>query len=792
MEQQITDIIAEELNLDAGMIAKVENLLNEGWRIPYLARYRSQLLGGMDEETLRLVRDRLWDMKILVERKSEMIAQLEKSGELTDELRKKIEQCADQQSLNMVLEKGDESSRQTRGAIARKLGLEPLALRMFEQGDDDELVEDILQSYMKDCSVEDPEEALAGAKSLVAEIIGQNPDIRAQIRDLTRREGIVVVAQSKRSTGKIEKYRPFYHFKESLQSISVASLLLILEGVQEKELTLKIDVDPHEVYPILDDEVIRNPKSIWKRSLLDAIREAYEHVLAPWVERELRFSLNIGAEAQLLTALKNKLVQVFEEPPFGAKPVAALAVLDTVAALAGVDAAGTLLESRSSAFEELATEEALQEFLAPVLDGAKPEALAIASFKALKSTKKRIRKILRSRDLGHLPIVVVNLPDLSLLLGTEKVQTELEGKTRQEMAAVLTARHFQDPLLAMARRESTALTMGFILKDIPPVRVDDARREAFETIISRYGLDLNVAPVELLAFVPGLDADAAEKIAAYRAENGPFATRAQLVENGLLSASAFEQASGFLRLESGNLPTVLGYPEDRADVLAKIEAQLPKTLVETVGNAQALAALDAAALVTENLGEKDITALLADLKRADRKGRPSFVASDASDEIESIDDLSLGMILKGKVKTFTQYGVFVNLGIGQDGMIHVSELDHDYVDDPTKVLAEGDEVSVKVIQLDLERRRIGLSRRQLMEKPAAKDGDAPRSARRDGDSGGRSKKPGRNQSGPRGRRDGKDRKPRDRMPKEQQPKKDVIAAGRLGDALMAALKKNQD
>ena len=781
MEEKTISIISGELKFKPETVKAVERLFADGNTIPFIARYRKERTGGLDEIALEKIKGRLDYFAELAERKKTVLLTIEKQDKLTDSLKKQILDCRDAYELE-DLYLPYKPRRRTRAQVARELGLEALADRIFEQEDEGGVPERIAENFGKSVGLS-LEEALKGALDILAERICETVEIRRNVRDITWREGLLksrLVVDSKESSGKYDEYD---RREEPVRDIPSHRILAILRGGREKELSVKIEVDAHEIYLLLDRKIIRNQNTIWKRALLETIRDSYERLLGPQIETEIRAELKLRADETAVQVFAENLKGLLLAPPLRGRIVIGLDPgYRTGAKLVVLDQTGKFLEGDTVYPTKPKNDiKGAYSVFDRIREAHGVGAFAVGNGAGGKETMKVVRRYLKDRGLDAAPVVTVNESGASIYSASEIAREEFPDLDLTVRGAISIGRRLQDPLAELVKVDPKSIGVGQYQHDVDQKLLARKLDNVVEFCVNAVGVDANTASVPLLSRVAGLNAGVARNIVSHRNESGPFTSRSDLMAVPRFGEKTFEQAAGFLRLVGDEpLDNSAVHPE-RYELVKRMAAEAGLSISELIGNAEAVRKIDKAGYLSDDVGEFTINDILEELAKPGLDPRADFTVPDFSEEINDIVDLEEGMVLEGVVTNVTKFGVFCDIGVHQDGMIHVSELDHRFVEDPKELLKVGDRLKVKVIEADLERRRIGLSRRQTLEAPKMAP---PERGRRERSPDGKRRPPGRSRPGP---RDGKP--PREK--KEQGPKKDVIASGRLGSVLQAALDKSK-
>lgn len=793
MPDTIYNRIASELKISASLVETVAGLFDEGNTLPFIARYRKEMTAGADEVLLSQIRERVDYYRELADRKATILETIAKQEKLTPELKAKIESCFDKYELE-DLYLPYKPKRRNRAQVARELGLEPLALRILSQEDETDDPEQIARVFGLSVNLPDPGEALKGALDIVAEMICENPEIRQSVRDLMWREGMIqarLVVDKEESSG---KYDAFHNQNESVRDIPSHRMLAIFRGSKEKQLAFRITVDSHEVFSLLDHEVIRNERSIWRRHLLDATRDCYERLLAPQIETEIRAELKRRADEVAVDVFAQNLRVLLLQPPLMGKVVLALDPgLRTGCKLCVVDTTGKFLCNETIyPLEPKKDVNGAGAVLSRLIQQHGVTAIAVGNGTGGKEAFRFVRSYLKESGQSTIVPVMVSESGASIYSASDIAREEFPALDLTVRGAISIGRRLQDPLAELVKIDPKSIGVGQYQHDVDQKHLARKLDEVVEYCVNAVGVDLNTASVPLLARVAGLNARVAGNVVSFRSENGPFTNRTALLKVPQLGEKTFQQAAGFLRVVGDDpLDNSAVHPE-RYDLVRRMAADLGVDVKELIGNTELVSRIDRRAYLSEAVGEYTLNDILEELKKPNRDPREDFSVPEFKDEINDIRDLEEGMELEGVVTNVANFGVFVDIGVHQDGMIHVSELDHRFVSDPSQIIKVGDKVRVKVIELDKERKRIGLSRRALLEpparppRPAPKEAAAPPREQRESRES-RDQRPPRpeQRGGPKG-----DRRPGQAPRGDKQPARDEIASGRMAELLKAALKKD--
>ena len=721
--EQIIAILAKELNARPEHIENVIKLLDEGNTIPFIARYRKELHGAMDDTALRTLETRLQYLRGLQERRETVLAAIEEQGKLTEELRKAIDAAQTLAELE-DLYRPYKPKRRTRATMAREKGLEPLAQLLFRQGRDCPVPEEAAMDYVnQEKGVATVEEALAGASDIIAEQISDDAALRKRLKEQIAREGKL---RSEAAAEEDSVYRLYYDFSQSVSRLQGHQILALNRGEKEKLLKVSLDLDHDRAMQTVYREVVI-PGSAAMAFVKAAALDAYDRLLFPSLEREVRSELtdkaNEGAIGQFALNLRPLLLQ----PPVKGKVTMGLDPGYRMGCkVAVVDGTGRVLDTAVvyPTYGERQKQEAIQK-LASMCRKWGVEHIAIGNGTASRETEQMAVELIRGeREAGYnLSYMIVSEAGASVYSASELAAKEFPQYDVNLRSAVSIARRLQDPLAELVKIEPKAIGVGQYQHDMPPKQLDTALDAVVEDCVNAVGVDLNTASPSLLQRVSGLNAGTAQNIVNYREANGAFTGRAQLKKVPKLGPKAYEQCAGFLRVpESKNiLDNTAVHPEsyDAAkglleltghtldDVRAGKLARLAEE-VKAYGENKAAAAL--------GVGVPTLRDVVSELQKPGRDLRDSLPQPILRTDVMDLKDLQPGMVLSGTVRNVIDFGAFVDIGVHQDGLVHISEIADRYIKHPSEALRVGDIVKVKVLGVDEKKKRISLSIKQ------AKDG----------------------------------------------------------------------
>ena len=752
LARKIARTIADEIGARQTQVEAAVGLLDEGATVPFIARYRKEVTEGLDDTQLRDLETRLAYLRELEDRRAAILASIDEQGKLSDELRADIE-AADSKARLEDLYLPYKTKRRTRAQIAREAGLEPLADGLL--GDPTQVPEEFaLQFVDADKGVADAKAALEGARAILLERWGEDASLVGELREWLSTQGVIrsKVAEGKEAAG--EKFRDYFDHAEPLAKIPSHRLLALFRGRREEFLQLELepgtDVDAGNAYAegrVALQAGIRNdgrPADAW---LLNACRLAWRAKLQLHLMLDLFAQAREKAEAEAITVFGDNLKDLMLAAPAGPKAVLGIDPgIRTGCKIAVVDATGKLVatdtiyphEPRKQwdqsvhALRRLCAEHGVQ-------------LIAIGNGTASRETDRLAADVMKAAPELKLQKIVVSEAGASVYSASELAAKEFPGLDVSLRGAVSIARRLQDPLAELVKIEPKAIGVGQYQHDVDQYRLARALDARVEDCVNAVGVYVNTASAPLLARVSGLSSTVAANIVAHRDANGPFKRRKDLLKVPRLGDKTFEQCAGFLRIADGDEPLDASAVHPEAyPVVERIVAATGKPIRTLVGDSGFVRTLKAREFTDERFGEPTVRDILAELEKPGRDPRPEFKAAVFADGVEDIKDLREGMVLEGVVSNVAAFGAFVDIGVHQDGLVHISALSDRYVKDPREVVKAGDIVKVKVLEVDVARKRIALTRR-LEDTPAPRE--ERQDARRDAGSRDPRNRPG---GGPRG------------------------------------------
>ncbi len=716
---RILACLIEETGLKPFQVENTIALLNEGGTVPFIARYRKERTGELDEVQVRLIEERLAYFTELEERKSTILKSIEEQGKLTPELQGRIVACRQKTELE-DLYLPYKPKRRTKATIARERGLEPLADLIAAQELRTGSPEEVAAPFVDPAKeVPDAAAALAGAGHILAERLAEDADARAVVRQLTWEAGVFVAKVAPEHAGKVSKFEMYYDYQEPLKAIPSHRMLAMRRGEKEEVLRLTIIAPEAEILLRLKGRLLRG-ESIF-RPLLEAVAEdAYQRLIAPSIEVELRLEAKKRADDAAIEIFAGNLKNLLLLPPAGSKRVLGIDPgMRTGSKLAAVDETGRFLEHATiyPHTGEARVAPAKKELLR-LLQAHRVEMVAIGNGTGGREMERFVRETLK--EAGQtVPTVLVNEAGASIYSASDIARDEFPDLDLTIRGAISIARRLQDPLAELVKIDPKSIGVGQYQHDVNQAALKKALDAVVESCVNFVGVDLNTASWALLAYVSGIGESLARGIVRHRDANGPFASRKALLKVPRFGAKGFEQAAGFLRIRGGENPldNTAVHPE-RYPLVAQMAGDLGCSLAELATDPQRAGRIDLPRYVSAEVGLPTLRDIVEELKKPGRDPRAEFQAVAFREDVQEIGDLREGMILQGTVTNVTAFGAFVDIGVHQDGLVHVSHLASRYIRDPNQAVKVGEIVKVKVIGVDVARKRIALSIREAQPEAA--------------------------------------------------------------------------
>ena len=727
--------IAKTLNLPARGIVAVIELLDDGGTVPFIARYRKEATGNLDEVQIRDIEEKLAYFRDLAERRETILASIAEQGKLTDELKARIEATLDKNELE-DLYLPYKPKRRTKATIAREKGLEPLAQYLWAQQNTAEPLENFAAGFVNaELGVATVDEALEGARHIVAEWIGEDADLRKALRTLVFDEGIVVSRKAMDAVDEQDKFKMYYEYSEPVKTIPSHRMLAIRRGEGENVLYFLIEIETVRAVAIMHRHVLRQSGD-WTCHLELAIDDAWKRLLNSSIQGEIRLELKKRSDTEAIKVFRDNLYNLLLSPPAG--PISVLGIdpgLRTGCKVAVVDETGKLL---AHDVLYLHTSKHGNAEATPKLEGLlrkhNVRAIAIGNGTASRETDAFVREFLREKGLHEVFSVTVSEAGASVYSASAVARQEFPDLDLTVRGAISIARRLQDPLSELVKVDPKSIGVGQYQHDVDQRQLQQSLETVIESCVNKVGVDLNTSSWTLLRFVAGITERTALSIVNHRNEKGSFRSRAQVLEVAGIGPKTFEQAAGFLRIRNGDNPLDMTavHPESYP-VVEQIAGLLDTSVQQLIQRPDLLELVDRTKL---SAGAFTVNDILAELRKPGRDPRDTFVAPSFREEVRELSDVQPGMVLEGVVTNVTKFGAFVDIGVHQDGLVHISELSNRFIKEPSEAVKTGQIVKVKVLSVDAKAKRIALSIKQLTasaprpEKPAARqEKPAPQQAK---------------------------------------------------------------
>lgn len=715
----IIETLAKEFSLKVSQVEATVGLIDDGNTIPFIARYRKEVTGSLDDTVLRNLDDRLKYLRNLEARKAEVASLIEAQGKLTPEI---VEALNKAQIITEVedIYRPFKPKRETRASLARKKGLEPLANLIMEQKDSYEPKIDIVakdyittESEDKKLHVKTAEDAIAGAKDIIAEDISDNADFRKAIRALTNDHGVIV---SKQAKDEDSVYSSYYDYNEAVKKIPGHRVLAINRGEKEEFLKVSVQIDKEIILNYLYSQIITNTNSEAKQYIAEAIIDGYDRLIQPSVEREIRTSLFDDASEGAIKLFSDNLKNLLMGAPLKGKTVLGYDPgYRTGCKLAVVDKTGKVIDTAvifpTKPREDIEGSKAI---VTRLIKKYGVDVVAIGNGTASKESEIFIAGVLKE-IAGDKKYIMVSEAGASVYSASKLGAEEFPDFDVTQRSAVSIARRLQDPLAELVKIDPKSIGVGQYQHDMKPARLDEALGGVVEDCVNKIGVDVNTASYSLLSYISGINMTSAKNIVKYREENGEFTKRNELLKVPKIGAKAYEQCAGFLRVpDSKEILDNTGVHPESYDAAKKLLAKFEYTL-DSVGSGlsdlrQKCAKYGTKKLASElEIGEPTLLDIIGELEKPGRDVRDSLPLPILRDDVLGMEDLKEGMVMTGTVRNVIDFGAFVDIGVHQDGLVHVSEISDKFIRHPSEALSVGDIVTVKIKGVDLNKKRISLT-----------------------------------------------------------------------------------
>lgn len=706
----IITTIAAQLHISVKQTETVLNLLAEGATIPFIARYRKDVTGALDEVQIQQIKDTHEQLKELEERRAFIIKTITDQGKITDDLLSKINAATSINTLEDIY-LPYKPKRKTKAQTARENGLEPLALLLLEQKE--KQPDSIALSYLND-KVTSVDDALQGARDIIAEIINEDATVRANLRHLFEHKAQLICKVAPDKTEEGQKYKDYFDFTEPIHKMPSHRILAILRGFLEGYLRFSIEPNEDDAIETIEDKYLTNHLNPSVEQVKKAVKDSYKRLLQPSLETEFRTALKTKADEEAIAVFAENLRQLLLSSPLGGKRMLAIDPgYRTGCKIVCLDDKGSLLATSLIYVHEAGKLTQAEHIILQLIQQYQIEVIAIGDGTAGRETEQFIKKL-----PIKLPVFLVNEDGASVYSASEVAREEFPDYDITVRGAVSIGRRLMDPLAELVKIDPKSIGVGQYQHDVNQFRLKEKLDQTVISCVNQVGVNLNTASKQLLSYVSGIGPTLAENIIKVRTELGGFKSRSQLQKVPRLGGKAFEQCAGFLRIKDGKNPLDASavHPEAYA-IVEKMAADLQVNVGNLIGNENLLKQIKPKNYITEQIGEFTINDILKELQKPGLDPRSELEQFEYA-AIYSIADVAVGMVVPGIVTNITRFGAFVDIGVKQDGLVHISELSHKFITDPAEAVKLNDKVQVKVLEVDVARKRIALSIKQTQTAPA--------------------------------------------------------------------------
>lgn len=710
----IVKILAGELGIKTAQVEATIKLIDEGNTIPFISRYRKEVTGSLNDEILRQFDERLKYLRNLEEKKTQVLSAIEEQGKLTDELKKEIEDAITLVAVD-DLYRPFRPKRRTRAMIAVEKGLEGFANDIFEEKLNSDATEEA-KKYLSDkegLEVETEADAISGAMDIIAEKISDDAGFRNKIREMSFKQGILVSAAKDETLESV--YENYYNFAESVSKVAGYKILAINRGEDEKILTVKLDPPVDDIIRYLERSIIKKHNKFTEQILKDTVDDAYKRLIAPSIERDIRSSLTEAAQDEAIKVFGKNLTQLLMQPPVAGRVVLGWdPAFRTGCKLAVVDETGKVLDT--TVIYPTAPQnkvEAAKKVLKELIKKYNISLISLGNGTASRESEAVIVELIKEVDT-KLEYIIVNEAGASVYSASKLATEEFPNFDVGQRSAASIARRLEDPLAELVKIDPKSIGIGQYQHDMNQKKLSEALGAVVEDCVNKVGVDLNTASAPLLEYISGISKVVAKNIVVYREENGSFKTRKELLKVSKLGPKAFEQCAGFLRINDGKEPLDMTsvHPESYAAT---------KKLLESLGYSDSDITLSGLSGISKKIhdfkkisdkleiGEITLRDIVKELEKPGRDPRDEMQKPILRTDVMEMEDLKEGMILKGTVRNVIDFGAFVDIGVHQDGLVHISRLSKKFIKHPLEAVSVGDIVEVRVDSVDLKKKRIALS-----------------------------------------------------------------------------------
>ena len=715
----INQKLTEELGVKRWQVDAAVKLIDEGNTIPFISRYRKEVTGSLNDEQLRKLHERLVYLRNLEEKKEQVISSIEEQGKMTEELRRQI-MAAETQVTVEDLYRPYRPKRRTRATIAKEKGLEPLAAYIMLQNAKEPLENTAQQYVSEEKGVKSAADAIAGAEDIIAESISDNADYRSWIRKTTMKKGKVTSAAKDPEAESV--YEMYYEFEEPVSKLAGHRILALNRGEKEKFLTVKVEAPEEDILRYLEKKIIHKDNPYTAPVLKETVEDSYHRLIAPAIEREIRNELTEKAEDGAIEVFGKNLHQLLMQPPIAGKVVLGWdPAFRTGCKLAVVDPTGKVIGTTVIYPTAPTTPQkikASKDLLKKIIPKYHISLISLGNGTASRESEQFIVELLKEIPEEKVQYVIVNEAGASVYSASKLASEEFPNFDVGQRSAASIARRLQDPLAELVKIDPKSIGVGQYQHDMNQKKLGESLSGVVEDCVNKVGVDLNTASAPLLSYISGISSTITKNIVAYREENGRFTDRRELLKVPKLGPKAYEQCAGFMRIQGGKNPLDMTgvHPEsyDAAEKLLKKQGFTPEDIAGHHLNGLSLTIRDYKKLSEElGIGEITLRDIVKELEKPARDPRDEMPKPILRTDVLEMKDLKEGMVLKGTVRNVIDFGVFVDIGVHQDGLVHISQITDRYIKHPLEVVSVGDIVDVKVMSVDLKKKRIQLTMRGI-------------------------------------------------------------------------------
>ena len=715
----ITEKIASELNIKTSQVENTIKLIDDGNTIPFIARYRKEVTGNLSDETLREFDERLTYLRNLEKRKEEITRLIDEQGKLTEELQQAIEKSEILSELEDIYRPYKQKKR-TRATIAKEKGLEPLSNIIYLQSDKRDINEIAKEFINPEKGVETIEDALNGAKDIIAEKVADNAEYRKKMKKLCNREAVVTIKATKEDEK--SPYEMYYDFNESLRSLPSHRILAINRGEKEEYLKVKVEKPDEKVIDFIEKDIIKDKNNQFGKILEESIEDSYKRLIEPSVDRELRNELSEKAEEKAIKVFGKNAKQLLLQAPI--KNITVLGfdpAYRTGCKLAVIDQNGKLLDTATVYPTEPQNDvEGATKVINNFIEKYNINMIAIGNGTASRESEMFVSDLI-SKNKKEIYYAIVSEAGASVYSASKLATEEYPDINVSLRGAISIARRLQDPLAELVKIDPKAIGVGQYQHDVNQKKLSESLTGVVEDAVNSVGVDVNTATPSLLSYVSGINKQVAKNIVEYRDTNGSLKQRKELLKVPKLGKAAYEQCAGFIRVFNGKNPLeITGVHPESYEKAEKLLTKMGYTVDDLINNERLLQLrkelqkVDIKTMAKElDIGELTLQDIINELSKPGRDPREDMPKQILRSDVLKFEDLKENMVLKGTVRNVTDFGAFVDIGVKHDGLVHISQLSNSFVKNPSDVVAVGDIVNVKVIGIDQEKQKVSLSMKEV-------------------------------------------------------------------------------